>query len=169
MIFSPKRVCFGWKNVVRCLCVLTNLSVSFQLGEKYGVNTWIFLRSERLFQSLIVTRFKNVGVFVRKTKIQATPAMSTSRISIIPLMSKWFFIPNIFSLYFFAFQLRLCWKRLTRSNGYLKVIFRALDVFSIIFASVYVEVLNRHSHGRHIVCFGYVHVLAEVRTSSKQQ
>ena len=24
-------------------------------------------------------------------------------------------------------------------------------------------------HGRHIVCFGYVHVLAEVRTSSKQQ
>ena len=28
---------------------------------------------------------------------------------------------------------------------------------------------NRHSHGCHIVCFGYVHVLAEVRTSSKQQ
>ena len=95
--------------------------------------------------------------------------MSTSRISILPLKSKWFFIPNIFSLYFFAFQLRLCWKRLTRSNGYLEVIFHALDVFSIIFAGVYVEVLNRHSQGRRIVCFGYVHVLPEVRTSSKQQ
>ena len=101
--------------------------------------------------------------------IQATPAMSTSRISILPLMSKGFFIPNIFSLYFFVFQLRLCRKRLTRSNGYLEVIFHALDVFSIIFASVYVEVLNRRSYGRHIVCFGYVHVLVELRTSSKQQ
>ena len=60
-------------------------------------------------------------------------------------------------------------KRLAQSNGYLEVIFHALDVFSIIFASVYVEVLNRRSHWRHIVCFGYVHVLAEVRTSSKQQ
>ena len=66
--------------------------------------------------------------------------MSTSRISIPPLMSKWFFIPNIFSLYFFAFQLRLCWKRLTWSNWYLEVIFHALGVFSIIFATVYVEV-----------------------------
>ena len=66
--------------------------------------------------------------------------MSTSRISILPLMSKWFFIPNIFSLYFFAFQLRLCRKRLTWSNGYLEAIFHALDVFSIIFATVYVEV-----------------------------
>ena len=28
---------------------------------------------------------------------------------------------------------------------------------------------NRRSHGRRIVCFGYIHVLAEVRTSSKQQ
>ena len=28
---------------------------------------------------------------------------------------------------------------------------------------------SRRLHGRHIVCFGYVHVLAEVRTSSKQQ
>ena len=40
-----------------------------------------------------------------------------------------------FNLYFFAFQLRLC-----GSNGYLEVIFHALDVFSIIFATVYVEV-----------------------------
>ena len=72
--------------------------------------------------------------------IQATPAMSTSRISILPLMSKWFFIPNIFSLYFFAFQLRLCRKRLTWSNGYLEVIFHAVDIFSIIFATVYVKV-----------------------------
>ena len=61
----------------------------------------------------------------KKKCIQATPAMSTSRISIPPLMSKWFFIPNIFSLYFFAFQLRLCRKRLTWSNGYLEVIFHA--------------------------------------------
>ena len=66
--------------------------------------------------------------------------MSTSRISILPLMSKWLFIPNIFSLYFSAFQLRLCQKRLTWSNGYLEVIFHALDVFSIIYATVYVEV-----------------------------
>ena len=55
-------------------------------------------------------------------------------------MSKWFFIPNIISLYFFAFQIRLCRKLLTWSNGYLEVIFHALDVFSIIFATVYVEV-----------------------------
>ena len=47
--------------------------------------------------------------------------------------------------------------------------FHALGVFSIITATVYVEVLNWHSHGHHIVYFGYVHVLAEVRTSSKQQ
>ena len=79
------------------------------------------------------------------------------------------FHSNIFSLYVFAFQLPLCRKQLTRSNGYLEVIFHALDIFSIIFASVYVEALNQRSHGRHIVCFGYVHVLAEVRTSSKQQ
>ena len=47
--------------------------------------------------------------------------------------------------------------------------FHAQDVFSIIFATAYVEVKNRHSHGRHIVCFGYVRVLPEVRTSVKQQ
>ena len=49
------------------------------------------------------------------------------------------------------------------------MIFHALDVFSIIFAKVYVEVLNRRLHGRYTVCFVLVHVLAEVRTSSKQQ
>ena len=69
-----------------------------------------------------------------KYQVQATPAMSTS------LMSKWFYIPNIFSLYFFAFQLRLCRKQLTWNNGYLEGIFHVLDVFSIIFATVYVEV-----------------------------
>ena len=73
-------------------------------------------------------------------EIQATPSLSTSCISILPLMSKWFFIPNIFSLCFFAFQLCLCQKRLTWSNDYLEVIFHAVDVFSIIFATVYVEV-----------------------------
>ena len=66
--------------------------------------------------------------------------MSTSRISILLLMSKWFFIPNMFSLYIFAFQLCLCRKRLTWSKGYLEVIFHALDVSSIIFATSYVEV-----------------------------
>ena len=100
--------------------------------------------------------------------IQATPAMSTSRISILSLMSKWFFIPNIFSLYVFAFQLRLCRKRLTWSNGYLEVIFHALDVFSITFATACVEVKNQPSQGRRIVFFGYVYALPEVRTSSKQ-
>ena len=43
----------------------------------------------------------------------------------------------------------------------LEVIFHALDVFSTIIATFYVEVLNQRSHGRHIVCFGYVQ-LAEV-------
>ena len=95
--------------------------------------------------------------------------MSTLRISIVSLMSKWFFIPNMFSLYIFAFQLRLCQKRLTWSNGYLEVICHTLDVFSIIFASSYVEVKNKHSHGRCIVCLGYMHVLPEVRKSSKQK
>ena len=36
--------------------------------------------------------------------------------------------------------------------------FHALDVFSIIFATSYVEVNNRRSHECRIVCFGYVHV-----------
>ena len=84
-------------------------------------------------------------------------------------MSKWLFIPNIFYLYFFAFQLRLCRKQLTWSNGYLEVIFYALDVFSIIFATVYVKVKIGARIRCHSVFFGYVNVLAEVRTSSKQQ
>ena len=100
--------------------------------------------------------------------VQATPAMSTSHISILSLMSKWFFIPNIFSLYIFAFQLRLCRKRLTWSNGYLEVIFHAIDVFSITFATACVKVKNRPSQGRRIVCFGNVYALPEVRKSSKQ-
>ena len=65
-----------------------------------------------------------------------------------------FSFPTFFSLCIFAFQLRLCRKRLTWSNGYLEVIFRALDIFSIIFATSYVEVKNRRSHGRRIVFFG---------------
>ena len=85
--------------------------------------------------------------------------MSTLRISILSLMLKWFFIPNIFSLCSFVFQLHLKRKRLTWRNGYLEGIFHALDVFSIIFATSYVEVTNRHSHEHRIVCFGYVHVL----------
>ena len=73
------------------------------------------------------------------------------------------------SLYIFAFQLRLCRKWLTWSNGHLEVIFHALDIFSVIFATSYVEDKNRHSHGRRIVCFGNVQVLPEVRKSSKQK
>ena len=49
------------------------------------------------------------------------------------------------------------------------MIFHALDVFSIIFDTSYVEVKNRRSYGCRIVCFGYVHVLPEVRKSSKQK
>ena len=66
--------------------------------------------------------------------------MSTSHISILSFMWKWFFIPNILSLYIFAFQLCLCWKQLTWSNGYLEVICHALDILSVIFAIAYVEV-----------------------------
>ena len=44
-----------------------------------------------------------VSCIVLHLVLQATPAMSTSRISILSLMSKWFFIPNIFCLYIFAF------------------------------------------------------------------
>ena len=48
---------------------------------------------------------------------------------------------HFFSIwYIFAFQLRLCRKRLTWSNGYLKVIFHARDIFSVTFATAYVEV-----------------------------
>ena len=74
----------------------------------------------------------NLTLLSQNYYIQVTPAMSTSRNSILSLMSKWFFIPNMFSLYIYAFQLRLCRKRLTWSNGYLEVIFHAQDVFSII-------------------------------------
>ena len=97
-----------------------------------------------------------------------TPAVSTSHTSILSFMSKWFFISNIVSLYIFAFQLCLCRKRLTWSNGCLQVILHALDVFSVVFSTAFVEVKNRHSHGCRIVCFGYVHVLPEVLKSSKQ-
>ena len=64
---------------------------------------------------------------------------------------------------------RLCRKRLTWSKRYLEVIFHALDVLSIIFATSYVRVKNRRSHWCRIVCFSYVHVLPEVRKSSKQK
>ena len=47
------------------------------------------------------------------------------------------------------------------------MIFHALDVLSIIFATSYVEVKTRRSRGCRTVCFGYVHVLPEVRKSSK--
>ena len=55
-------------------------------------------------------------------------------------------------------------QRVSRSD-----FFHALDVFSIIFATAYVDVKNRYSPGRNIVCFGYVSVLLEVHTSAKQQ
>ena len=72
------------------------------------------------------------------------------------------------SLYIFAFQLRLCRKRLTWSNGYLEVIFHALDLFSITFATACVKVKNRPSQGRPLVCFGFAYALPEVQKSSKQ-
>ena len=46
---------------------------------------------------------------------------------------------HFFSI-FLCISTPVCRKRLTWSNGYLEVIFHALDIFSIIFATVYVEV-----------------------------
>ena len=46
------------------------------------------------------------------------------------------------------------------------MIFLALDVFSIIFPTAYVEVKNQLSQGPRIVCYGYVYVLPEVRNLS---
>ena len=101
-----------------------------------GYHAWV-LHSHTEFNVVLMVLCSQMYL---KMKLQATPAMLISRISMLPLMSKWFFIPNIFSLYFFAFQLHLCQKQLTWSNGYLQVIFHALDIFSIIFATVCVEV-----------------------------
>ena len=126
-------------------------------------NRWI----GKVQESLHVCAFSPKSLLFAYT-IQATPAMSTSRISILSLMSKWFFIPNIFSLYIFSFQLCLCRKGLTWSNGYLEVIFHALDIFFITFATACVKVKNRPLQGRRIVCCGYVYALPEVRKSSKQ-
>ena len=83
-------------------------------------------------------------------------------------LCQWFFIPYIFPLYVFAFQLCLCRKRLIWSKGYLEVIFHALDIFSITFATAYVEVKNWLLQGHCIVCFGYEYALPEVWKSSKQ-
>ena len=94
--------------------------------------------TQRTPQSDSLLHILSWGRSLKCLEIQATPAMLNLRISIPSLMSKWFFIPNIFSLYSFAFQLRLCRKCLTWSNRYLEVIFHALDVFSIIFATSYV-------------------------------
>ena len=117
--------------------------------------------------------------FADLTSIQATTVMSTSRISrdspyvdfayltglplcrlrvahTITYVEVIFHSQHFFSIYL-AFQLRLCRKRLTWSNTYLEVIFHALDVFSITFATAYVEVKNRLSQGRCIVCLGYVY------------
>ena len=118
---------------------------------------------------VMMVQHKTSDQYLTSGKVQVTPAMSTSRSLILSLMSKWFFIPNIFSQCIFAFQLCLCRKRLTWSNRYLEVILHALDIFSIIFAISYVEVKNRCSNGRGIVCFGYVHVLPVVRKSSRQK
>ena len=41
-------------------------------------------------------------------------------------------------------------------------------LYSITFATEYVEVKTRLSQERRIVCFGYVYVLTEVQKSSKQ-
>ena len=144
---------WNWIKNVKCMALCI---------PKWRLNNWqhtFYLYISYCFSFV----FYHVLFFV-----QATPAMSTLCI-LNRLCRSDFSFPTFFSLYFFAFQLHLCRKRLTWSNGYLEVIFHALDVFSIIIATVYVEVLNRHLHGRHIVCFDYVDVLAEVRTSSKQQ
>ena len=61
---------------------------------------------------------------------------------------------------FFAFQLRLWRKRLTWSNGHIKVFFFSCPrriCYYICYCLCRSK--NRRSHGRHIVCFRYVHVL----------
>ena len=175
-------------------------------------------------------------------QIQTTPAMSTSRISILPLMSKWFFIPNIgerggsvvecrtperevggskpttavlcpwarhftprkywlitqeamapsrldwkivdwdvkpqnkqtnipniFSLYFFAFQLLSMSKTVNMKQRVSRGDFSCPRRIFYHICYCLCRSKSRRSHGRHIVSFGYVHVLAEVRTSFKQQ
>ena len=48
------------------------------------------------------------------------------------------------------------------------MIFHTLDVFSITFATTFVELKNQLSQECRIVCFGYVYALAGVQKSSKQ-
>ena len=88
------------------------------------------------YLSLTISNFKMTknSVFAR----QATPAMSTSRISILSLNVE------VIVHYQQFFSIFLCISNPSMSkrvnNGYLEVIFHALDIFSIIFASVNVEV-----------------------------
>ena len=135
-----KEVCNIWATLTRvqdtCWLNGINSRQKPQVFQLYQICMRIFNDTLKSWET---TCCKAIKIVIYGSIIQATPAMSTSHISILPLMSKWFFIPNIFSLYFFVFQPRLCRKRLTWSNGYLDVIFRALDIFSIIFATVYVE------------------------------
>ena len=42
------------------------------------------------------SNYRPISILPTVSKIQATPAMSTSRISILPLMLRWFFTPNFF-------------------------------------------------------------------------
>ena len=124
-----------------------------------------FVKNAHFWGQIFIGFWMGYGVMTSQLEIeiQVILAMSTSRISILSLMSKWFFIPNIFSIYIFTFQLLLCRKWLTWSNGYPEVIFHALDIFSITFATAYVRVKNRLSQGWRIVCFGYVHALWYLR------
>ena len=103
-----------------------------------------------------------------KKKIQATPAMSTSRISILPHVEVIFHSQHFFSIFLCISTLSMSKtvnmkQRVSRGDfSYPRRIF-----FYICYRLCRSK--SRRSHGRHIVCFGYVHVLAEVRTSSKQQ
>ena len=100
----------------------------------------------------------------KEIHVQATPAMSTSRISILPLMSKWVFIPNIF----FSTFPYISTPSMSKTVNMKQLV--SQGNFSCprrIF--YYICYCLCRSKNRHIVCFGYVHVLAEVQTSSKQQ
>ena len=73
-----------------------------------------------------------------------------------------------FSLYFFAFQHRLS-KMVNTKQRVSRGDFSCPRHIFYYICYCLCRSKSRRSHGHHIVCFGYVHVLAEVRTSSKQQ
>ena len=69
---------------------------------------------------------------------------------------------HFFSVYFFAFQLRLCRKTVNMKQRVSRVNFSCPRRIFYYICYCLCRNKNRRSHGRQIVSFGYVHVLAEV-------